>query len=208
MHRLGANALATSAWWQRVGDWLARYAWLVLLAAIAVAVVGGIVYAVVWQPDSANVQVEVAECEDPPCFGGGGLPGLRDLPATLPFLGYGLAIVLGLPSLLVGGLDVLRGRWAAGWQRLLVFAGPVLFLVGTEVVPHLVSPCVPAVLGADWLPTVCERTEQGVDIKDRWHPLHHALVGGLPMAVLYWRALHRWRPDVARGRRASSRRPR
>ena len=202
MNTLDTNVPATSEPWQRVTDRLARYAWLVLLVAIAVAVVGAIVYAAVWQPDPATAQAEVVECADPPCFGGGGLPGLRDLPATLPFLGYGLAIVLGLPSLLAGGWDVLRGRWTSGGRRLVVFAGPVLFLVGTEIVPHLVSPCLPALLGADWLPAVCERTEHGVDVKDRWHPLDHALVGGLPMAVLYWRALRPWRPDVAQGRAA------
>ena len=144
----------------------------------------------------------VDECKDPPCFGGGGLPGARDLPATLPFLGYGLAIALGLPSVLAGGWDVLRGRWAPGGRRLLAFVGPVLVVFGTEILPHLVSPCLPAALGADWLPPVCERTERGVDVADRWHALDHALVGALPMAALYRLALRRWRPDVARLRAA------
>ena len=200
MNPRGRDALATSARWQRAADRLARYAWLVLLVAVAVALLGGAVYAVVWQPNAADARVEADECEDPPCFGGGGLPGVRDLPVVLPFLGYGLAIALGLPSALAGGWDLLRGRWAAGGRRLVVVAGPVLVLIGAEMVPHLVSPCLPAALGADWLPAVCERTEQGVDVKDRWHPLDHALVGALPAAALYGRALRRWRPAVARVR--------
>ena len=134
----------------------------------------------------------------PPCFGGGGLPGLSDLPVVLPVLGYGLAIALGLPSVLAGGWDLLRGRWGAGGRRLLAFVGPLLVLVGTEVVPHVISPCLPAELGAGWQPGVCERQEHGgLDVGDRWHALDHALVGAVPMAALYWLALRRWRPELA-----------
>ena len=76
-------------------------------------------------------------------------------------------------------------------------------VVGTEIVPHLVSPCLPAVLGAGWVPGVCEHDpERGWDVADRWHALDHALVGALPMAALYGWALRRWRPDVARLRAA------
>ncbi len=190
-------SLARSPRWQRVADRLARWAWLVLLGAVALALVGSAVVGA-WNPEIENPAPYVDECTDPPCFGGGGLPGVHDLPATLPFLGYGLAIVLGVPSLLAGGWDLLRGRWGAGGRRLLAFVGPVLVVVGTELVPHVLSPCLPALLGADWLPAVCERTEHGVDIKDRWHALDHALVGALPMVALYGWALRRWRPDVAR----------
>ena len=193
-------ALARSARWQRVADRLARWAWPVLLASVALALVGGAVVGA-WNPATAAPEPYVDECADPPCFGGGGLPGLRDLPATLPFLGYGLAIALGLPSVLAGGWDLLRGRGAAGGRRLLAFVGPVLVVVGTEIVPHLLSPCLPAELGADWVPGVCERHPvQGWDIEERWHALDHALVGALPMAALYQLALRRWRPDVARWR--------
>ncbi len=195
------DALTQSARWQRVADRLARWAWPVLLASVALALVGGAVVGA-WNPETEAPEPYVDECADPPCFGGGGLPGAHDLPATLPFLGYGLAIVLGLPSVLAGGWDLLRGRWASGGRRLLAFVGPVLVVVGTEIVPHLVSPCLPAVLGADWLPPGCERTEHGVDVADRWHALDHALVGALPMAALYRLALRRWRPDVARLRAA------
>ncbi len=137
-----------------------------------------------------------------------GLPGIQDLPVVIPVLGYLLAIALGLPSLLTGTGDCLRGRWAVGSSRLLPFIGPVLILVGVEIVPHVVSPCTLAqVLGSDELPGICERAEHGVDIKDRWHALDHALVGALPLAALYWLALRTWRSALARLRPAGIRRP-
>ncbi len=190
-----------AARWQRGADRLARYAWLILLAAVALALLGGIVYAATWQPRADTVQAPVDECEDPPCFGGGGLPGIRDLPVVIPVLGHLLAIVLGLPSLVAGAWSLLRGRWAAGGRRLLPFVGPVLVFVGMEIVPHMVSPCALAqALGSSTLPGICERTAHGVDIKDRWHALDHALVGALPLAALYWLALRRWHPTVIRFR--------
>ncbi|MDQ3466769.1 MAG: hypothetical protein M3411_00855, partial [Chloroflexota bacterium] len=161
---------------------------------------GGVVVGA-WNPTTDDTAPDVEECADPPCFGGGGLPSVSSLPVALPFLGYGFAIVLGVPSVPAAGWDLLRGRWASGGRRLLAFAGPVLVVVGTELVPHLLSPCLPAELGAEWVPGVCERHPvHGWDIKDRWHALDHALVGALPMAALYRWALRRWRPDVARGR--------
>ena len=190
-----------SARWQRAADRLARYAWLVLLVAIAVALVGGVVAAIIWQPGSENVQAEVEVCENPPCFGGGGMPSLRDLPMVISTLGYLLVIVLSLPSLLAGAWDVLRARWAAGGRRLLAYAGPVLFFVGTEIVPHLLNPCYWALaIGGTRLPEFycAYNPEWGVDVADRWHLLDHTLVGALPMAALYWLALRRWHPDVMR----------
>lgn len=105
-----------SAGWQRVADRLAHYALLILLGAVAIAVVGGAVLAVAAPPGTQEVQV-VDECPDPPCFGGGGLPGIENLPWVLSMLGYGLAILLGLPSVLAGARDVLRGRRAVGGRR-------------------------------------------------------------------------------------------
>ncbi|CAA9560653.1 MAG: hypothetical protein AVDCRST_MAG49-2524 [uncultured Thermomicrobiales bacterium] len=197
METLETNARLRSARWQRGADRLARWAWPVLLAAVALALAGGVAVAA-WASDTEEPEPVVDECEDPPCFGGGGLPGLSDLPVVLPVLGYGLAIALGLPSVLAGGWDLLRGRWGAGGRRLLAFVGPLLVLVGTEVVPHVISPCLPAELGAGWQPGVCERQEHGgLDVGDRWHALDHALVGAVPMAALYWLALRRWRPELA-----------
>ncbi len=198
-------APAASARWQRAADRLARYGWVVLLAAVVAALVGGMVSAATWEPPAPDAEVAVPgrdACPDPPCFdvGGEGLPGLRDLLMTIPILGYLLAVVLGLPSLLAGVWDALRGRWAAGGRRLLAFVGPTLLFVGTEIVPHLLNPCFWALtLGGVRLPELyCAYSpEWGADVTDRWHLLDHALVGALPLAALYWWALRRWRLDIA-----------
>ncbi|HSH79709.1 MAG TPA: hypothetical protein VLA19_14390 [Herpetosiphonaceae bacterium] len=163
-----------------------------------IAGLGGVVTAAVWQPGIDTMQAEVP-CENPPCFGGGGLPGLSALPMIIPMLGYGLAIVLGLPSSLAGTVDFLRARWAAGGRRLLAFVGPVLFFVGTEIVPHLLNPCVWAwEVGGQRLPEFycAYNPDWGADVADRWHLLDHTLVGAIPFAALYWLALRKWRPDI------------
>ncbi len=185
--------------WQHGTDRLARYGWLVLLAAVVVALVGGMVYAATWEPRQVAVPGQDA-CPAPPCFDRGDLqPGLRDLPTVIPTLGYLLAILLGLPSLPAAAWDLLRGRWGAGTGRLLAFVGPVLFFIGTEIVPHLFNPCYFALALADRrLPELyCEYgPELGADLADRWHLLDHTLVGAIPFAALYLLVLRRWRPDV------------
>jgi hypothetical protein len=193
----------TSARWQRVADRLAWYAWLVLLLSITTGLIGGLIAAVdvIWQP-TETVQV-VDECASPPCFGGGGMPGLQDLPWVLPMLGYALVILLGAPSLLAAVWDFLRGRWGAAGRRTLPFVGPLLFLVGTEIVPHLLNPCFLVLeLGGMRFPGMCEYGELGADFAGRWHLLDHTLVGAIPFAALYWLALRKWRPDVGRFPRA------
>lgn len=194
---------APSAGWQRLSDRLVCYALLVLLGSVATALVGGAAIAVAAPPGAQEVRF-FDECLDPPCFGGGGLPSVSDLPWILSMLGYGLAILLGLPSLLAGAWDLLRGHWAVGGWRLLAFVGPVLVFVGIEVLPHLLNPCaIPYAMGNRDLPGFCvTNPEWGADVEDRYHLLDHALVGGLPMAALYWLALRTWRPAVARLRPA------
>ena len=179
--------VAPVARWQRLADRLAQYGWPILLVSIAVGLIGGVILAVIWQPDES-----VGEMSG---------PGLRDLPMIISTLGYLLAILLGVPSLLAGAWDFLRGRWTAGGRRILVFVGPVLFLVGTEIVPHLLNPCLFALeLGGRRLPGMCDYGEWGTDFAARWHLLDHTLVGAIPFAALYWSALRKWRPRVARFR--------
>ena len=172
-------------------DRLARVGWLILLAAVAVAVVGGAVAAVASSSAEDNA-------------GGGGTPGLQDIPWIVSMLGYGLAILLGLPSLLAGVWDLGRGRSRAGVRRVLPFVGPVLLFAGVELLPHLLNPCtIPYELGRRDLPGICETDPAwGADVASRYHLLDHALVGALPLAALYRLALRRWRPDVARLRAA------
>ncbi len=182
--REGPVPAATPARWQRLADRLARYGWRVLLLSIAVGLIGGVVLAAVWQSDES--------------VGGMSGPGLRDLPMIVSTLGYLLTILLGVPSLLAGAWDFLRGHWAAGGRRTLVFVGPVLFVVGTETIPHLLNPCLFALaLSGKRLPEMCDYGEWGTDFAARWHLLDHTLVGAIPFAALYWRALRKWRPDVA-----------
>ena len=177
--------------WQWGADRLARYGWLVLLAAVAVALVGGAIAAVVPQSGADDA-------------GGGGMPGLQDVPWIVSMLGYGLVILLGVPSLLVGVWDLARGRRVVGVRRLLPFVGPVLVFAGIELLPHLLNPCtIPYELGSRDLPGICETDPAwGADVAGRYHLLDHALVGALPMAAFYRLALRRWRPDVARPRAA------
>ncbi len=175
-----------SARWQRLADRVARYGWLFLLGSIAVGLVGGVI-AAIWQSDESA--------------GATPGPGLRDLPTIVSMLGYLLVILLGAPSLLAGAWDFLRGRRTAGGRRMLAFAGPVLFLAGTEIVPHLLNPCLLALeLGGKRLPGMCDYGQWGTDFAARWHLLDHTLVGAIPFAALYWLALRKWRPGVARFR--------
>ena len=120
-------------------------------------------------------------------------------------MGYGLTIVLGLPSLLVGIWNLLQRRWPAGGRRLLAFIGPVLFFIGTEIIPHLLNPCWWFLTWSGMrLPEFycAYNPEWGADFADRWHLLNHTLAGALPLAALYWLALRRWRPDIVRSLKA------
>ncbi len=179
--------MVQSARWQQVADRLARYAWLILLVSIAVGLAGGAVVAAMWQSNESAGAMPG--------------PGLRDFPMIVSMLGYLLVILLGLPSLLASAWDFLRGRWTAGGRRMIVIVGPVLFLAGTEIVPHLLNPCFFALeLAGEKLPQMCDYGEWGTDFAARWHLLDHTLVGAIPFAALYWRALCKWRPDVVRSR--------
>ena len=187
-----------SAGRRHLSDRLARYALFILLLSVAIAVVGGTLIAVAWQPRAQEVQ-SFDECPNPPCFGGGGLPRGQDLPWALSTVGYVLAILLGLPGLLAGAWAVLRGRWAVGGRRALTFAGPVLVFVLNETLPHLLNPCgLPYALGSRNLPGFCQTNPAwGADVQDRYHLLDHALAGGLPAVGLYWLALRKWHPTIA-----------
>ena len=109
-------------------------------------------------------------------------------------------ILLGLPSLLAGAWDLLRGRGSEGVRRLLAFAGPVLVFIGIEVLPHLLNPCsLPYEFSDRDPPGICQSNpEWGADVEDRYHLFTHALARGLPMAVIYGLALRRWRRDITR----------
>ncbi len=187
--------MTTASRWQHLPDRYGRIGWVILVVSVTLALLGGAAVAV-WNPDTDPPPAARPECTDPPCFGGGGMPGAADVPTVLPFLGYALAMVLGVPGALMSVWSFAHHRWSQGLQRLLVFLGPLLIVVGMELIPHVVNPCLVADLAGDRLPRFCGRTESGADIADRRHALYHAIVGALPMALLYRWALRRWRPDV------------
>lgn len=74
----------------------------------------------------------------------------------------------------------------------LLVAGPLLVLVGAEVVPHVVTPC-----WAGEVPGVCEADGRGgFDFPRTVHPFGHALLGWVPLAILYVWTLRRWWPEM------------
>lgn len=147
----------------------------------------------VW-PDVGSDTTEVSEtCTDPPCAPESlpsGVELVEASPTVLPVALVALAVLLALAAA-VAILRVDRGRAVLGRCALLV-AGPVVVLVGAEVVPHLATPC-----WAGEVPAVCEATEEhGIDYADSVHPLGHALLGWVPLVVLHVWVLRRWWPDV------------
>ena len=187
--------MAKASRWQILPDRFGQIGWVILVVSVTLALLGGVAVAV-WNPDTDAPPDDTTACTDPPCFGGGGMPGAADLPTVLPFLGYVLAMALGLPGAVAGAWSLVHRRWSQGLNRLLVFVGPLLLVVGMEIVPHVVNPCLAADLAGDRLPRFCGRTESGADIADRGHALYHAVVGALPMVLLYRWSLRRWRPAV------------
>ena len=167
-----------------------------VLAAALVGVVAGAAEAALWVPSAPDEQLPAADvCPEPPCAPES-LPELRHLPLLVPPLGYLLAALLGLAALLMSLLRE-RGGWSR--RRLLPVLGPVVVLVAMEVVPHVVNPCLVAGAVGDSLPSGCSRTVHGTDVHDRWHALHHAVVGGAPAALGYAALLRRRRPELFDG---------
>lgn len=166
-------------------DRLARYTWRVLLVAVALGLLGGVLSAVEGPVGAPEAIGEEDRCPNPPCLNldlDWSRLHLSDVPSVLQFSGFLLAPALGMPSLLAGAWDLLRGRPAAGGRRLLAFGGPVLVLLGAELIPHA--------LGCVLLPWTCEvHPRYGLDIMGQWHQLDHMLVGAVPMVALYGWAL-------------------
>jgi hypothetical protein len=172
-----------------------------VLAAALVGVLAGLVEAALWAPSRPAAEPPAEVCPDPPCLPES-LPDARHLPLLVPPLGYLLAGLLGAAALL---LSLAKGRSRGRRPGLLAVVGPVAVLVATEVVPHVVNPCLAASAAYDRLPSGCSRTVHGVDVHDRVHALHHAVVGGVPAAVGYAALLRRRRPELFQPQDRSSR---
>jgi hypothetical protein len=106
-----------------------------------------------------------------------------------------LALVLGVPSLLVGGWDALRGSRSG---RPIAFAGPLLLFVGVMTISH--PPLSDFVCERG--PALCQETFDWADqqvrvrVSTQVHLLYHAVYPTLPFAVLYGLALRRWHPSI------------
>jgi heme A synthase len=150
-------------------DKLARYAFILLALIMAFGVVGGAIAAFTWKP--------FADATD-----------LAGPLYSIQALAFFHALMFVVPSLLFGIWDLTQGRQSRGSRRLLAFFGPVMVVMGTEVLSHLFIPC-------GWLDGLCD-SDGG--IKGRWHQLHHTLVMGVPLLLLYWLALSRWYPALLR----------
>ena len=116
---------------------LARWSVVLVVAAGVVSVASGLL-ALAWFPDLPDRPPDA--CTDPPCWGLD-VDGASAL-VLLPFIAH--VLLLGL-ALLIGGLALLLGLVAAGRRRgrrglglaAVAVGGPLLVLVGGELVPHL-----------------------------------------------------------------------
>lgn len=171
-----------AARWQRGADRLARYAWRLLLFALALGLLGGVASAIEGPTSMAETAVaEEERCPAPPCFDLDiDLARVRasTIPGMLQLVGFVVALLLSVPSLLAGGWDLLHAHWAPAGRRLLAFAGPALVLLGTELLPHA--------LACPLLPWTCEQhPRHGLSIAGQWHQLDHMLFGAVPLIALY-----------------------
>lgn len=165
-----------------------------LLAVAVLGVFAGLITSALWEPgtpaDAAPVE---GVCPDPPCPPAD-LPDVEYLPLLVAPLGYVLAALLGVSALVV---LLLSGGRCRPWRRaLLPVLGPMVVLVAMEVVPTSSTRAWVAGAFGDSLPSGCAGTAHGVDVHDRWHALHHAVVGGLPAALGCAALLRRRRPEL------------
>lgn len=179
-------------WSQR----LARLSVILVLSAGVISVLSGLL-ALVWSPDLPPAPPDT--CTDEPCFNLnlGDTSPFAVLPLIAHFVLLGLALAVAGLLLLVGVVSAIRGhRLRALALGAMFVVGPLIVLVGGEVLPHVLSPCVlPDLAGAE-PPAFCESTPEGTDVPENWHALDHALVGFLPLSVLvaWW-----WRRQIHRG---------
>lgn len=166
----------TRTGWQVWADRLARVAFVVLVTDVGTGLLLGALTVLTWS--------------DPPWTA----TSWRNLAFLLAALGYILALLLSLPSLVVGGYDLIGNRFAPT-GRPLVFVGTFAVAFGFEGLSHLLF------LRCDVTPWLCRPSQHegvigGLSIYEQWHLLHHSLVAALCL-LLYWLALRRWHPAVA-----------
>lgn len=171
-------------------DRVVRGGLFAIIAGILIAVLGSVVVAVV-DPVATPAPTQ-QQCADPPCLGGDGLPGAADLPMALSMFAYGIAALSGVPVGILALATMARRSWRSAIRMLIPALGPLLVLIGTELVPHVVNLCLAAHLLNLPLPAFCTHGEHGVDVVDRLHLLQHTIFGAIPLGTAYWLALSRW----------------
>jgi len=175
------------AWTFRV----AKLAVGLIFVSAAVAILGGFAVAVGWSPGDVEQNGNDDQCVTPPCPPES-LPDLASLPVVLPVVLLGFAMICGGLVFLMAASRVKQGSGRSVVSGLVLIAGPILILAGTEVIPHGVNPCF-----VRELPHLCTETNRyGVDYADRVHALGHATIGALPLTVGFWWLLRRWRPEL------------
>lgn len=174
------------------------------MAAAGVVSVGGGLLALVWFPDVPDQPQDA--CAAPPCWG-------LDVDGAsawvvLPFMAHlvllGLALAVGGFALVVALVGAVRAGGRSGLAHAgVAVVGPLVVLVGGEVVPHLVNPCTLPELVGSGPPGFCDAAPEGADVPSTWHALDHAVVGFLPLAlvVAWW-----WRRQVSRERMSTGHR--
>lgn len=182
---------------------LGRWTIIIVLLATVMAVMGGIISAVIWSPGPEQEDPAPNPCPSPPCFGGPYGPlTLADMPQLVPMALLGAAALLGFLTLLLT-LITPRTRNRRGLMLgALAAAGPLVVFIGGEALPHVLSPCVPANLWGAEPPGFCEHAPEGWDLPGRWHLLYHAVIGFLPLSLIL-----AWRGKVSTGRQPTSEHP-
>jgi hypothetical protein len=117
---------------------------------------------------------------------------------AIPALTFMIALLLGLPSLVLGLIDLKREGWQQAGQ-VLAFLGPLIIFVGFIFISHDLDPChlgVWTVQSRFGSIPLCERYLGEVLIDTRFHWLLHAIPDPFLVSA-YWFALRKWHQDIA-----------
>lgn len=113
----------------------------------------------------------------------------------IPDLILTFAMLLALPSFVIGFGDLFRKRAGAG-VRMLAYAFPRLISVAYFVIAHIFDPC----LNGIWTSfshvgsaALCEWSGSDLNVHTRFHLLWHVLPT-LPLVLLYWLFIERRYP--------------
>jgi hypothetical protein len=168
--------------WERLAPELTSHGWRMLLITVALALIAGLLYPASRTTIPEDPLLQSFDCPAPPCFPQTFASRAGDLMVRLPPLGYGLALLLCVPGLIIGTLHLLAGRAAKARALLLAFFGTLVVLVGIDILPHVANPCLTS---GPQLPALCGEFAGRWDVQERWHTLLHALLGAVPMTLLY-----------------------